>query len=133
MAYDESAVIVSKIAGTTLSSGDLYKGAVLNSSGHVVSSEDAGTTSIVLPFGTIYSWTSTTSAAGSQTIAVAVDGIVKLRMAASTLAAGDAVAFSTAGLGIAPTSDARQFGIIATGSSGTTGRIASVLVAHGSS
>lgn len=123
MAYSESADIVSQVAGTTFAATDLYKFVVVNSSGHVVV---PNTTGNVLPFGTLYGRTSTTSAAGSQAVPVAIGGIVKVNMAASTLSAGDYVAASTAGLGIAPTTDAYTAGQIVSGSSGGAGRIVSV-------
>lgn len=123
MAYSESATIVSQVAGSTFATSDLYKLVVVNSSGHVVVPDSTGN---VLPFGSLYGRTSTTSAAASQAVPVAIDGIVKVQMAASTLSAGDYVAASTAGLGIAPTSDAYACGQIVSGSSGGAGRVVSV-------
>ena len=49
-------------------------------------------------------------------------------MAASTLGAGNLVAASSVGLGISPTSDAQSVGVIVYGSSGSTGRLCSVLL-----
>ena len=123
MAYSEDASIVSKVAGTTFAATDLYRPVVVNSSGHVIV---PNTTGNVLPFGVLYGRTSTTSAAGSQAVPVAINGIVKLQMAASTLAVGDYVAASTAGYGAAPTTDAYVMGQIVSGSSGGAGRVVSV-------
>lgn len=127
MAYSESATIISMVAGATFSTSDLYKGLVVNSSGHVVVPNTTGDVSCI---GTLYGRTSTTSAAGSQAVPVGVAGVVKVQMAASTLAAGNNIGFSTAGLGQAPSTDAYRFGTIVSGSSGAAGRIVSVLVTH---
>jgi hypothetical protein len=69
----------------------------------------------------------------AEVAAVAVSGVSQLRMAASTLAAGDLVAGSSLGLGVAPSSDANQQGQIIYGSSGGAGRLVSVLLKSGSS
>ena len=79
-----------------------------------------------LVVGTLYTETATTSAAGVEAVSVGIGPIVKVNMAASTLATGGKVAFSTGGQGIAPTTDATQWGVIAAGSSGSAGRIATV-------
>ena len=123
MAITESATIVSRVAGATFSSGDLYKFTVMNSSGHAIL---PNTTGNVLPVGTLYGRTSTTSAAGVQAVPIATAGIVKLQMASNTLSAGNFVASDTGGLGIAPTTDAYTAGQIVSGSSGAAGRIVSV-------
>jgi len=128
MAVSESATVASYTAGSTFSTGDLYKGLVLNSSGHVVV---PNTTGNVLGVGTLYGRTSTTSAAGDQSVPVGTDGDIKLQMAASTLSAGNFVGLSTAGLGIAPTTDAYTFGVIKYGSSGAAGRVHTVTRIHG--
>ena len=123
MAITESATIVSRVAGATFSSADLYKFTVVNSSGHAVLPDTTGN---ILPTGTLYGRTSTTSAAGSQAVPIGIGGIVKLQMASSTLSAGNFVASDTGGLGIAPTTDAYTAGQIVSGSSGGAGRIVSV-------
>lgn len=125
MAYTESATIVSYTAGTTFGSTSLYKLVV------VATSQDRtvkvpGSTGDVIAVGSLYGITSTTNAAGSQAVPVAVDGVVKVQMAASTLAAGEYIGASTAGLGIAPTSNSFALGRIVSGSSGAAGRIVSV-------
>ena len=79
MAYSESAVIVSRVAATTFSSTDLYKGVVLNGNGHVIS---PNTTGNVLVFGVLYGRTTTTST-GSQAVPVAISGVAKVQMAAA--------------------------------------------------
>jgi hypothetical protein len=108
------------IAGATFSTGDLHKFVVLNANGEVVL---PNTTGNVLPIGTLAGRTSTTSSTGSEAVPVEVEGRIKVRMAASTLAAGGYVGSSTAGLGIAPTSDAYTAGQIVQGSSGAVNRI----------
>lgn len=124
MAYTESATVVSKVAGATFSSADMFKWVIVNSSGFVTLPDSTGN---VLPIGTLYGRTSTTSSTGSQSVPVAVGGVIKLHMAASTLSAGNFVGSSTAGLGILPTTDAYTAGQIMSGSSGGAGRIVSVL------
>jgi hypothetical protein len=123
MAVSIDPTIVSMVAGATFSSGDMYKFVVTDSSGHAVLPSSTGN---VLPDGVLYGRTSTTSAAGSQAVPVAIGGIVKVRMAASTLDAGDFVASSTAGMGIAPTTDSYTAGRIVRGSSGGVNRVVSV-------
>ncbi len=126
MAYSETAQIVSIVSGATFSSGDLYKLVDLNGSGQAVL---GFTTGNILPTGSLYGYTSTTSA--GEAVPVAIGGIAKVQMAASTLAAGDFIASSTAGLGIAPTTDAYTCGQIVSGSSGAAGRIATVRLFSG--
>lgn len=125
MAYSEAATQISATAGATFSSADLYKWVVW------ASSQDRtvvlpNTTGNIVPIGVLYGRTSTTSAAGTQAVPIAISGVVKLRMAASTLAAGQYVASSTAGLGIAPTTDAYVAGLIVAGSSGAANRVVTV-------
>jgi hypothetical protein len=121
MAFSESVTLVSVTAGTTFASTDLYKFVVLDGGTVVV----PNTTGNVLPFGVLYGITATTST-DANAVPVAIDGIAKVRMAASTLAAGDHIGSSTAGLGIAPSTDGYVAGVIVSGSSGSANRIASV-------
>lgn len=120
MAYSESAQIVSMDSGSTFAATDLYKFVVNTTAGVVL----PNTTGNVLPIGVLYGRTSTTNS--GQAVPVAIGGVVKVNMAASTLAAGDFVGSSTAGLGIAPTTDAYTAGQIVAGSSGGAGRKVSV-------
>jgi hypothetical protein len=120
---------VSLIAGATFANTDLYKFIEVDGSGHAVI---GASTSAVNVVGTLLSVTGTTAGAGVETVTVGLlSGIGKVRMAGSTRAAGQAVSASSAGLGIAPTTDAFQLGISIAGSSGTTGRVHSVLFAPG--
>lgn len=125
MAYDGATNKWSYVAGTTFSTGDLYKGMIVNSSGHVIVPGSTVVDETVI--GTLYSNTATTAGAGVEAVTVALGPVVKVRMAASTLSAGNTVAFSTAGLGIAPTTDNPQWGIIEHGSSGAINRIVTVV------
>jgi len=125
MAFTESQPTVSLTAGTTFAKTDLYKFVEINGSGQAVIGASTSAANVV---GTLRSITATTAGAGSEIVTVGLlSGIGKVNMAASTLAAGGAVSASSAGLGIAPTTDALQLGISVSGSSGTTGRIHSVL------
>jgi hypothetical protein len=123
MAYD-NCIKFDLIAGATFSTNDLYKGVTVNSSGHAV--VDTGSTA-TLPVGTLYSVTATTNGNGVEAVSIGWGPIVKMRLAGSTASVGNTIALSTAGLGIAPTTDAHLFGFIVSGSSGTTGRIVSVV------
>ncbi len=126
MAHSESPVIVSAVAGATFSTADLYKLVTLTASGEVIIS----TSSDTLSFGSLYGRTRTTSSTGIEAVPVAVGGVVKVQLAASTKAAGNWIAGSSAGRGIAPTSENQIFGQIVDGSSGGAGRVVSVLVSR---
>lgn len=123
MAVSEEPTIISMIAGATFSSGDVYKFVVATASGEVVL---PNTTGNVLPLGVLYGRTQTTGSSGVEAVPVAIDGVMSVRMAASTIAAGDYVGSSTAGVGIAPSSDGYTFGIVVKGSSGGANRVVSV-------
>jgi len=124
MAFSDSQPKVSLIAGATFASSDLYKFVSVDGSGHAV----VGPTTASGAVGTLLSVTATTGGAGSEVVAVGqLAGIGKVRMAGSTLSAGYTIAGSSNGLGIAPTTDQAAIGTIVSGSSGTTGRIASVM------
>lgn len=115
----------SAVAGATFASTDVYKGLTLNSSGHAVLPDSTDVQGRII--GVLYAQTATTSAAGVEVVPYANGGLMKVRMAASTLSAGDSVGFSTAGLGIAPTTDAPTYGVIQYGSSGAAGRVVSIV------
>lgn len=124
MAWDSETIKVNMIAGATFTTADLYKGVFVNSSGHAVVTQASTNT---LAVGTLYSVTATTNGNGVEAVAVGWGPVVKLRMAGSTAAAGNTVSVSTAGRGIAPSTDTHLFGYIISGSSGTTGRVVTVL------
>lgn len=123
----QNSQLISLTAGATFSSGDLYKGVTVNSSGDAVLTNTTDTAATVV--GTLNSFTASTSAAGVEAVSVQYGPVVQVRMAASTQAAGNLVAFSTAGLGITPTtdSDSPAWGIIKSGSSGAVNRIFTVI------
>ena len=128
MAYQESQPEVSIVANTTFANSDLYKLVGISTDGQVV----IGATTASDVFGTLLSVTGTTSGAGIETVTVGLfQGIGKVNMAASTRDRGQTVAASSAGLGIAPTTDAGTLGIALDGSSGSAGRIFSVLFGSG--
>jgi len=125
VAYSESQPVVSLTAGSTFAVTDLYKFVEVNSSGHVVIGASTAATNVV---GTLLSPTGTTAGAGVEAVSVGLlSGIGKVYMAGSTIAAGGTIGPSSAGFGAAPSTDGLQVGIVIEGSSGTTGRIASVL------
>ena len=116
---------VSLIAATTFASSSLYKFVNLTTDAQV---QVGGTTGAASVVGTLLSVTATTSGAGVETVTVGLlSGVGKVNMAASTQHAGKVISASSAGLGIAPTTDSAQLGYSVSGSSGTTGRIHSVL------
>ena len=125
MAGDYATNKFSMIAGATFSSGDLYKGIEVDSSGHAVIGNTTDNSGLIV--GTLYSFTATTSAAGVEPVLIGHGPVVKVNMAASTLAAGQTIGYSSAGLGIAPTTDSTAWGVILSGSSGSAGRVATVI------
>ena len=124
MAYSENQPTVSLIASSTFASTDLYKFVSLTTDAEVV----VGPTTASGAVGTLLSVTATTSGAGSEIVTVGLlQGIGKVFMAGSTRDAGQTVSASSNGAGIAPTTDVITLGTALTGSSGSTGRIFSVL------
>jgi hypothetical protein len=118
------AINVQLIAGATFNKGDLYKFIAINSSGHAVIGPSTISGNI---FGILNSVTASTLDAGVEPVAVSLlVGKTPLRMAGSTLSAGNLVAASSNGYGTAATTDAAALGVIVDGSSGSTGRIVTV-------
>jgi len=128
MAYSEKAQLISVVAGTTFADTDLYKFVILDTDGKAILADNS--TGNMLALGTLYGRTATTST-DAEAVPIAIGGVVKVRMAASTAAAGNWVGCSSAALGAAPTTNSYVFGRIVEGTSGTTGRIASVAVIRG--
>lgn len=128
MAVDYDPVKFSAVAGATFSTSDLYKGVTIDSSGNAVLYHNgAGTTGGKGVVGTLYSVTSTTDSAGSEAVTLAHGPVVKGFMSGSTLAAGDLVTFSTDDSHLVAATTNEPFGQILAGSSGSTGRIVSVI------
>jgi len=128
MAFSQDTSIISFVAGSTFSSTSLYKFVCIDSSGHVV---DPNSTNTANAIGTLYGYTSTTSAAGVEAVPVAVDGLIKVQCAASTISLGQAIAASSAGLGAVPSTDHPGFGFVVSGSSGAAGHVVTVLKTPG--
>jgi len=125
MAYSESQPEVTLIAATTFAKADLYKFVELTTDAEVTIGASTSAAKVV---GTLLSITGTTSGAGVEAVTVGLlSGIGKVYMAGSTRDAGQAVSMSSAGFGIAPTTDGLHLGWSVDGSSGSTGRIHSVL------
>lgn len=127
MAYDGATNKASFVAATTFPASALYKGVVVNSSGHVVIPTTSTGTDADHVIGTLYSVTATTSGAGVEAVTVGLGPIVKVNMASSTRSVGDKIGFSINGLGVVPTTAEPAWGVIVKGSSGSAGRIASVI------
>lgn len=124
MAYSESQPTVSLTAESTFARGDLYKFVSLSTTnGRVLISDSTGGRA----YGTLLSQTYSTSTGANEAVTVGLlQGIGKVFMAGSTSHAGNRVAASSLGYGIALTTDTIQIGTVVDGSSGTTGRIHSV-------
>ena len=126
MAYAEAQPSVTLIAESTFASSDLYKFVEMSTAtGRVSIVASTGIGNVV---GTLLSQTYSTSTGANESVTVGLlQGIGKVYMAGSTLAAGAAIAASSLGFGAATSTNASQMGRIVEGSSGSTGRIASVL------
>ncbi len=119
---------ISLVAGATFAEADLYRAVGVDSSGHaVLYSAALGATGGKGVIGTLYSVTSTTASAGNEAVSVGVGPIVKAFMSGSTLAAGNLVTFSSDDGHVVVATTNEPFGVILVGTSGDTGRIASVI------
>lgn len=126
MAYSESQPQVSLIAESTFAKTDLYKFVQMSTANGRVSV--VATTAPTAVVGTLLSETYSTSTGANEVVTVGkLEGIGKVYMAGSTLGVGSAVACSSKGFGIAPTTNSARIGYIVEGTSGTTGHIAAVL------
>ncbi|MDX2466302.1 MAG: hypothetical protein QNL12_03240 [Acidimicrobiia bacterium] len=117
MAFEIPGEIVgTQAAGADLSS-DQFKGVVLSGATIVL----PNSTGPISAFGVLQN-----GPASGNACTVMRSGVSKVAFAASTLAAGDAFGFSTAGMGIAVDSTAApRAGVIVEGSSGSAGRLLS--------
>lgn len=125
MAFSESQPKITLIAETTFSSDDLYKFVQASTAtGRVSVVATTGPTTVL---GTLLSQTYSTSTGANEAVTVGLlQGVGKVYLAGSTLAAGAPIACSSKGFGISPTTNSAQLGILIDGSSGSTGRIGSV-------
>ncbi len=131
MAINEANDAFTLIAGATFANTDLGKFIGVNSSGHAVI---GATTAGGLIVGTLDSVTATTAGAGVDPVSIrTMVGKSPVFMAGSTRAAGQTVAASSDGFGIAPTTDQAALGVAVVGSSGTTGRLHTVVWLGGGS
>ena len=125
MAYSENQPTVSLIAESTFAKTDLYRFVELTTANRV---QIPASTAIPRLVGTLLSQTYSTSTGANEAVTIGLlQGIGKVFMAGSTLAAGDSITCSTLGYGISSSTNRVKLGIIVDGSSGTTGRIHSVL------
>ena len=128
MAFSESQPTVSLVAETTFAKTDLYKFLQMSTAtGRVSVVESTGPNMVV---GTLLSETYSTSTGANESVTVGLmQGIGKVYMADSTESAGSPIGCSTNGFGViaSATTDTMQIGYIVDGSSGSTGRIHSVL------
>ena len=128
MAYSESQPTVSLIAETTFAKTDLHKFVELSTNNRV---QLPGSTAIPRLVGTLLSQTYSTSTGANEAVTVGLlQGVGKVYMAGSTAAPGNFCTASTNGFGIESSTNRGALGIIVEGSTGSTGRIASVLFAR---
>ena len=127
MAVSQQPVIVSFISETTLSTGSQYKIAWAGGSGMVTIGDPGSTSVAAKPVGVYYGDGMRSTSTESEAVPVAIGGIVKLRMAASTRVAGQVIAASSNGLGCTPTTNMWVVGRQLSGSSGAINRIVDVL------
>ncbi len=126
MAFSDSKLI-SLPSGSTFAEADLYKAVGVSSTGGaVLYSAAAGATGGAGVVGTLYGVTSTTNA--GQAVEIGVGPIVKAFTAGSTSHAGNIMAWSTDDAHLVAGTTNEPYGIIISGSSGSTGRIVSVKV-----
>ena len=122
MAYEDPGKRITVPWGTTTdaSTASQFKFYVLDSNGAAIL---PNTTSYVYPIGVLQNRPTT---AGAATIMV--DGITKIKVGASTLSAGDAIAASTAGLATAVSTGFPRVGVLVSGTSSTQQRVMSALL-----
>lgn len=102
MAVSEQPFIISLVSKTTLSTAYLYRLAYLDTGGYVFSGEPGTTGPRIIPIGSIYGVTKSTSTK-SEAIPVAVGGVMKVKLSTdSTLSAGEFIAGSSKGYGCKP-------------------------------
>lgn len=123
MAKSQGQPTFTLIAGATFGNADLYKFVSINSSGHAV----IGPTTASGAVGTLLGVTSTAGAGVEPVTIGALLGKGSVRLAGSTRAAGQTIAGSSDGYGIAPSTDQAILGTIVAGSSGSTGRVVTVV------
>jgi len=125
MAVSDSKLI-SLQSGTTFAEADLYKAiGVSATGGAVLYSDAAGATGGSGVIGTLYGIGSTDA---GTAVEIGVGPIVKAFVAGSTSHAGNIMTFATADAHLVARTTNEPYGIIVDGSSGSTGRIASVKV-----
>jgi hypothetical protein len=130
MAVSQAPEIRSFKSATTLSTGSQYKIAFMTAgmTAGTVAVGDPGTTAAAAkPIGVYYGNGTQTTTTDREAIPVAIGGILKLRMAASTVTVGELIAMSSDGLGCTPTTNMWVVGRQLSGSSGAVNRIVEVL------
>ena len=126
MAYAVTQPTVSLIAETTFAKTDLYKFVQMSTANGRVSI--VATTAPVAVVGTLLSQTYSTSTGANETVTVGLlQGIGKVYAAASTLHVGSPISCSSKGFATTLSTNCTRQGMIVEGTSGTTGRIVSVL------
>ena len=130
MAVDQSPVFATFLAATTVaqSTASSYKIVFASDSAKTVTVGDPGSTSVsAKPVGVYYGSGTYTTTTDAEAIKVAISGIVKIRMAASTVSVGELIAASSDGLGCTPTTNMWVVGRQIDGSSGIINHVVSAL------
>ncbi len=127
MAFTVSPVLHSFVAATTVSSTALYRCAFWASSGGVIVGDPGSTSVAAKPAGICYGYSRSTST-DRGVIPVAVDGIVKVACAATTVTVNELIAYSSDGWGCTPTTNHFVIGRVVAGASGGAGHVKSVLM-----
>ena len=119
--------IISLQSGATFAETDLYRAVGVSATGGaVLYSAAAGATGGAGVVGTLYGVTSTTNA--GQAVEIGVGPVVKAFLAGSTSHAGNIMTWSSDDAHLVAATTNEPYGIILIGTSGSTGRIASVKV-----
>jgi len=129
MAFSDSKLI-SAPSGTTFAEADLYKGVGISATGGaVLYSAAAGATGGAGCVGTLYSVTSTTVA--GEAVSIGIGPVLKAFAAGSTSHAGNIMTFATADAHLVAATTNDPFGVVLAGSSGSTGRILTIIRTQG--
>ena len=118
MGYEIPGQMITLPASTNMSS-DQYKFVTVNGSGQAALAGDGAAIIGVLQ---------NKPTAGTQAASIMINGVSKVKAAASTVAEGDLIASSSVGLAVAPGAGDYTVGRVIDGSSGSAGRILTVLL-----
>ena len=128
MAYSEGPILINMIADTTVASTALYRIAWCGSSAGVVVGDQGATGKGGIFAGICYGYTHSTSTAAQEMIPIAVGGVAKVAMIASTAGGNNFICASSNGWGMTASTKSPVIGRIIGGTSGGAGKLRSVLL-----